>query len=241
MPAAAISTSSSRPGPLLFAEWLCATCLAWTGVIAFGNGGSLERMLPDDPPAWISNAFWLGAEFVVWVLPMLWLARREARGMGTARWLTLSPPRGGVYALLGSGVWLALVAVAWPLQHGNWPEPTRFEGGVLQVVRVCFAGPLFEEMMFRGFGLRLLMDRGQRWWTAVLITSFGFGGLHVPGWLYHRHSLSQFVAEFVSVVLIGLFLGILQVRAKSLWAPCCVHVANNLWTEGVFAWLVHRL
>lgn len=160
--------------------------------------------------------------------------------MDTARWLTLRPLRGGVYALLGSGVWLALQAVAWPLQHGHWPVPAKFEHGVLQAVRVCLVGSLFEEMMFRGFGLRLLIDRGYRWWTAVLITSFGFASLHVPGWLYHQDPLPQFVVEFVSILLIGLFLGTLQVRVKSLWAPLSVHVANNLWSTGVFAWLVHR-
>lgn len=234
------SRMRSRHGLILFVVWASLTYLAWYGVVVVRHGGLLDSVLPSDPAPWMRAAYSLGAQFAIWLVPTLLLVRQEAGTSGSLRWLTLVPMRSGGLALLATVFWLIGQAIAWPLQHGQLPAPATFQHGTLQALNTLLIGPFMEELLFRGFGLRLLIDSGHRRWHAVLWTALAFAGLHAPKWLYLGHTLPQFSVEFASIVIIGLFLGAVQLRARSLYAPLCVHIANNLWNEGVFAWLFAR-
>ena len=72
-----------------------------------------------------------------------------------------------------------------------------------------------EELFFRGW---LQTELRARWppWRAVLVTSLGFGALHLE-WL---HALLAFV--------IGLYLGFITERAGSALPAIAAHVVNNV-------------
>lgn len=92
---------------------------------------------------------------------------------------------------------------------------------------VLVPAALGEELLARGYLFSLLREfSGWRW--AVAITSIGFGLLHLP----NPGSNPQAI---LTVVLAGVFLGLVLVRTASLYAAWAAHAAWNL----VLAALLH--
>lgn len=82
---------------------------------------------------------------------------------------------------------------------------------------VCILAPLAEEVIFRGAVLRTMLDHweGRKRWTAIIISALLFGLAHMNP------------AQIPHAFLIGLLLGWLYERSRSL-IPCVVlHCANN--------------
>ncbi len=79
-------------------------------------------------------------------------------------------------------------------------------GGVL--------GPFLEEMLFRGLVLRGFLDRYSPW-QAIVLSSLLFGILHLNIW------------QFVSAFVLGLVLGWMYMRTRSLWPCFLVHSLHN--------------
>ena len=83
-----------------------------------------------------------------------------------------------------------------------------------------------EEVLFRGYPLRVLVER----WgpvPALVVTSVAFGGLH--GWNPHAGGLA-----LLNIGLAGLLLGGICLITGSLWWATGVHAGWNLAT-GFFA------
>lgn len=84
-----------------------------------------------------------------------------------------------------------------------------------------------EELLARGYLFSLLREfRGWRW--AIAVTSIGFGLLHLP----NPGSSPQAI---LTVVLAGVFLGLVLVHTASLYAAWAAHAAWNM----VLAALLH--
>jgi len=84
----------------------------------------------------------------------------------------------------------------------------------LGVGSIVFAVPLFEELLFRGYGWSIF----ERWTHPVVpfaVTTLAFALLH--GSPLH----------ILGVLTIGLWLGWLRWRSGSVWPSVCSHVANN--------------
>ncbi|MCA9179562.1 MAG: CPBP family intramembrane metalloprotease, partial [Planctomycetales bacterium] len=90
----------------------------------------------------------------------------------------------------------------------------------LLLATLAAAPALFEELFFRGFLFRAL----ERKWSArstVLVTAVLFGGFHVvSGRLLTPE-------RFMPSTLIGLFLGFLAWRTRSVWPGVLAHFCNN--------------
>ncbi|MCD8281959.1 MAG: CPBP family intramembrane metalloprotease [Prevotella sp.] len=75
--------------------------------------------------------------------------------------------------------------------------------------------PVAEETVFRGALLRRLACAGCKEWTAIVLSAIVFGAVHGNA------------AQFVHAFLVGLLLGWLYVRTRSI-VPCvAVHWVNN--------------
>ena len=82
---------------------------------------------------------------------------------------------------------------------------------------VCILAPLAEEVIFRGAVLRTMLEHweGSKRWTAIIISALLFGLAHMNP------------AQIPHAFLIGVLLGWLYERSRSL-IPCVVlHCANN--------------
>jgi len=80
---------------------------------------------------------------------------------------------------------------------------------------VALAAGVGEELVFRGFALRLLTDLGIDGWAALAVAAAAFGLVHVY----------QGVAGVALTAALGLFLSVVYVATGSLVAAMIVHAA----------------
>jgi len=89
---------------------------------------------------------------------------------------------------------------------------------LLWVAVIIFA-PLFEEALFRGFlfeGLR------QSWWGAygaIMLTAFGWSILH---------GLQYSVSGIIYIFLLGVIMGVVRWKTKTIWSTFIMHAVMNL-------------
>lgn len=145
----------------------------------------------------------------------VWLGSEAAR---PAAWL------GGfaLGALAIAAPIVALAAVHWlrrePATAGSWA------GAALRVSALLLPAALLEELLVRGYILAVLRQAAGAW-PAVLATSLAFGVMHLanPG---------VTVETTVLVTLAGIFLGVVVLGMRSLYAGWMAHFAWN-WTMAV--------
>lgn len=88
--------------------------------------------------------------------------------------------------------------------------------------------PFFEELLFRGYILRLI-ERYFSTWTAIIISSILFGLIHAPNENFSYIGL-------ISIGLSGLLMGWLFVRTGTLWAPTGLHFSWNFFQGVIFGY-----
>jgi len=88
--------------------------------------------------------------------------------------------------------------------------------------------PFFEELLFRGYILRLI-ERYFSTWTAIIISSILFGLVHAPNENFSYLGL-------ISIGLSGLLMGWLFVRTGTLWAPAGLHFSWNFFQGVIFGY-----
>ncbi len=216
---------------IVFAAGVLASLIA--GVIAIGVSGVEEVTA-----SWL---FWLvlPAQFVGSFAALLWLSRRR----GTGSWDTdfgfeLNPKDFwylgvGMLVLIATGLVAQAVRSALQLEDDN-PQvlidivdqvgtgPTVFA----MVASLVIAGPIAEELTYRGLLLRTILERMGPL-PAVVISSLVFAAVHLtdPALL----SL-QGVPTLLAFVLMGLLLGWVTVRSGSLSRAIFIHGGFNLLT-----------
>lgn len=114
---------------------------------------------------------------------------------------------------------LLLVAVGW-LRFVPAGEGSSLAAAFWTLVILAPAA-LFEELLARGYVL-LVLREAAGWWTAILATSIGFG-------LLHWWNPGATAASLALVTLAGVFLGVVVMVTRSLWAATAAHLAWN-WT-----------
>lgn len=88
---------------------------------------------------------------------------------------------------------------------------------VLMLIYSCILAPLLEEIIFRGYILRSLQKYGVSF--AVIFSSILFSMFHMN------------LPQMGTPLLIGLFLGYLTVKSKSIWPAIIAHALNNILAE----------
>ncbi|MBU6206499.1 MAG: CPBP family intramembrane metalloprotease [Alphaproteobacteria bacterium] len=156
-----------------------------------------------------------------------WLYVRVSRALERRTVTEFSGPHcGGRYAagaLLGLGLMSASV---W-MQHLLGDADIVWNGtlaiSVITVLPVTLA-PMFEELAFRGVGLRMIEES---WGSgvALFITSLFFGLAHLT------NANSGLMPSLSITVEAGLLLGMAYIASRTLWLPMGVHFGWNF-TEG---------
>jgi uncharacterized protein len=131
---------------------------------------------------------------------------------------------------LGWGVVVGAAAIAVPgvaLLSAGWLEPVAAPGTAGDAVRygvlmlaVLLPAAVWEELLFRGYLLRVLRD-AMGAWPAVLITGAAFGVAHAG------NLVSVPLLALVLVTLAGVLLGWIVLARRSLYAAIAAHLAWN--------------
>ena len=179
----------------------------------------LERAPLDD--VWDSTMFTLA------LLAGTWYALRRVDGrpwrdvwMGRA---AAAPGRltfGWVLGTLAIGVPSALLVAGGWLQFVPQADGSSLAAAVTALL-VLGPAALFEELLARGYIMTVLRE-ALGWWPAIVLTSVPFGLLHAwnPG---------ATPGSIALVTLAGVFLALVVMVTRSLWAATLAHLAWN-WT-----------
>jgi uncharacterized protein len=122
--------------------------------------------------------------------------------------------------LLLDEVLVGFLEYTFPLSR--WEEQAfagMVERNLGTVVSTCLLAPVLEEMLFRGVLLRGFLTQQPRW-AAITYSAFFFGVAHL--------NIYQFILAF----LLGLLLGWLFERSRSLIPCIALHAAVNSWIVG---------
>tara|TARA_A100000164_G_C21811835_1_gene725902 strand:+ start:209 stop:1003 length:795 start_codon:yes stop_codon:yes gene_type:complete len=94
-------------------------------------------------------------------------------------------------------------------------KPDSFLGGILLFIAVVILAPLGEEIIFRGFLQQILEKQWRDTTRAILFTALLFSIIHMnPYW-------------FIQIYFLGVILGFLAWKTKSIIAPLILHSLNN--------------
>ena len=83
------------------------------------------------------------------------------------------------------------------------------------LVGLCLIGPLSEEVIFRGAMERRLLEKNWNPWFAIVISAALFAVSHL--------NFAQGLTAFV----IGIFMGWVYYRTRSIWVTALIHMVNN--------------
>ena len=109
----------------------------------------------------------------------------------------------------------SLLVSLFPLS--NWESEAfadMVSGSFSSIVATCILAPVLEEMLFRGIILRSFLRQYSRW-AAIVGSAALFGFAHMN--LY----------QYVTAVIVGVFLGWLYERSRSLLPCIALHAAYN--------------
>jgi membrane protease YdiL (CAAX protease family) len=124
------------------------------------------------------------------------------------------------------GTWLFSMVYRWAAVSAGWAPPasdapslTEFFGAdavglTLTVLVVVLLGPIVEELLLRGVVLDALERRFGRWW-GIAASAVAFAVLHGSTW------------SLLPMTFLGLALGRIASRRRSLWPAVALHVAYN--------------
>ena len=175
-----------------------------------------------------TNGFYLSVAIILAALvgsmvivAFVWLRK----GISVKEYLGLKPLPFKIYARwLGIGLififgWEAL-NVLFEQSGSEWMMETYRTAEYLSLlwVAIVIAGPLVEELFFRGFLFEGLRDSWMGPTGAVLATSIAWAAIHVQ-------------YDFFNIVMIGflgVLLGIAKIKTRSLYITIALHVSLNL-------------
>lgn len=184
------------------------------------------------PGAWARAPIASGAMLIVYNAALTgllyFLARRRGLTLPRAFRLDLQPEWSSVGAAvaLAAGCWLVsvLYRAAAPIAGFQPPSgdgadlTTLFGTGPLApaatILVVAVLAPVIEEALLRGVVLGALRGRFGPW-PAIVASAIAFSLLHASAW------------SFIPLTVLGVALGWLAVRSRSLWPAVGAHVLYN--------------
>jgi len=122
---------------------------------------------------------------------------------------------------IAKGLLISLFITLIFLIKNRFSINTNFQKSYI-IIGLMFAG-LFEEIPFRGFYLKVFRIRFG-FWKSNLLTSFLFAIIHI------ERVLNGDIIQIVMLFIIGIWLGYIFEKTKSLWAPIIVHSVYNVLT-----------
>lgn len=223
---------------LLLFLGLAVPSLIVSMLLVRGVLGLLPWPVPNKPTLglyaqFVAYGFWLGS---LWLI----LKTRYQEDVGAALgWVAPRHPRRLAQCLFGGpALALSVAFIAHVLRTPQIEDPfIRLVSGKLSIavlgICVMCLGPVFEELLFRGFLLPLLVrDIGAP--AGILAAAVPFALLHGPQYSWQwQHVLL--------ILMVGSLLGLVRFRTGSTMASTVLHVSYNATLfMGYMAELLHR-
>ena len=150
---------------------------------------------------------------------------RKKQKLGIAEESRFTWKAAGKLVLIGAGSYFLISAllVLWSLiapgviqEYAEMMEETGLGSfTVVSMITSVVLAPLSEELTFRGLSLEYLKETGSAFWKLNVLQALFFGIAHL--------NLVQGVYTF----LIGLILGYVAMKYRSLWASITLHAVIN--------------
>jgi len=190
-------------------------------------GPLLEAALAATGLHGVSTAPWIECAglLVATAASLLWVDKRPWSYVGLGR-DAAKPGRIALGFAIGTaaiGLPIALLLSAHWLRDAGGPPGSLWVAG-LRVSMLLLPAALVEELLSRGYLLAVLRD-AWGWPWAIAATSAAFGALHLA-------NAGANVESTTLVTLAGIFLAVVVVATRSLYAAWAAHFAWN-WTMAV--------
>jgi membrane protease YdiL (CAAX protease family)/NAD-dependent dihydropyrimidine dehydrogenase PreA subunit len=226
---------SPAPAALRAADPIPEGSVAWTppeAAAALAVAFALLLGVQALPGGFASAPVWAGVTLLAYdtvLAALLWfLARRRGSTVRAAFRLDAAPGVRAALSALGvaSGCWLFSVAYrAVAMGLGATPpasdgvDLTRMFGSgavgvVMTIALVAFVGPFLEELLLRGVVLGAVARRFGAW-PAIVACALAFALLHASLW------------SALPLTVLGIGLGWLATRSRSLWPAVAAHILYN--------------
>ena len=85
----------------------------------------------------------------------------------------------------------------------------------LGIIAIALVSPIVEELVFREAIIRTMLNQGCGIWKAILFSALSFGIIHFNP------------AQIPFAFVMGIILGIIYVRTRSVLLTVLIHIVNN--------------
>jgi membrane protease YdiL (CAAX protease family) len=174
---------------------------------------------------WLGTVYWVIAKFLIWILPALWLVKKDGRAI---RGIFHVPSWRKCLAWgCGVGSILAIVSLITHYMNNSPIFPDVISFSFLNVIVIS---PIFEEIIMRGAIMGAFRQKHSFLFSNT-ITALLFVLLHCPGWYYTGvlwTNLSNITGGAISIFAIGWLCGLATEKSHCVTAGIIVHFLNNL-------------
>lgn len=103
-----------------------------------------------------------------------------------------------------------------------------FNIGFNELLNTILLVGITEEIVFRGFLLRKLMN-SFNFWTANILTSLLFVSIHFPIWIYKGlFGFPYILSSVITAFVLSIIFGFIYKKTNSLWSVIIIHSLYNL-------------
>jgi len=165
-------------------------------------------------------------KIAIWIIPVILLVKVMERG-NPLSYLGL---RYNFKKGLKWAGWLSLVFISYFifLNLTVLKSNIDFQMGLHEWLNTVLLVGIIEEIVFRGFLLRKLMD-SYKFWIANTITALLFVSIHFPIWFYKDlFELAYLLNGIITSFVLGIIFGFIYKQSNSLWSVIIVHSLYNL-------------
>ena len=218
-----MTTTKRRSAVELFLFILCLFAI-WSARATF-----LYAIDESIAPEGLRTVYSVTVKLILWVLPafgyVFWVRRvSPIRYLGIA---VMPSARKWLKYLVVIGLFLSAQVAFQSIVGGKAPTLAGISISItLPGVLTFVVSPFLEELLFRGLLLHELAELLPRW-SANLLTSLLFAGIHLPFWLSHDGMSGALLTNTAGVFIFSLLAGWLYLDSASIWPPTLAHIANN--------------
>jgi membrane protease YdiL (CAAX protease family) len=168
------------------------------------------------------ESLWLGGRIFIWIVPV-WLILQNTDLIAPCSYLKLrfNQMKGLAWGLVIGFIYIACLLLK---DYFLGDRSVNFNIGIHYWLGGLLIG-LIEEIPFRGFLLQKIEEH-MGFWKANLISSFLFTVHHYPKWIYQ--GADGILLNSIIVLIVGLVLGLVFKKSKSLWSVVILHSIYDL-------------